>query len=51
MSGYPAGVWQGVDIDPADVGLKGIGHMGYFRRQAQPLWHDALAWFEKGHGA
>jgi predicted alpha/beta hydrolase len=51
MSGYPTGVWQGVDIDPADVGLKGIGHMGYFRRQAQPLWRDALAWFEKGRGA
>ena len=44
--GYPAGIWQGVDIDPAALGLKGIGHMGYFRRQAQPLWRDALAWFE-----
>jgi len=50
MSGYPAGIWQGVDIDPAAVGLKGIGHMGYFRRQAQPLWRDALAWFERGQG-
>jgi predicted alpha/beta hydrolase len=48
MSGYPEGIWQGVDIDPAALGLKGIGHMGYFRRQAQPLWRDALAWFEKG---
>lgn len=46
MSGYPAGVWQGIDIDPATLGLKGIGHMGYFRRSAQPLWRDALAWFE-----
>jgi predicted alpha/beta hydrolase len=47
MSGYPAGIWQGVDIDPATLGLKSIGHMGYFRRQAEPLWRDALAWFEK----
>jgi predicted alpha/beta hydrolase len=47
MSGYPAGIWQGVDIDPATFGLKNIGHMGYFRRQAQPLWRDTLAWFEK----
>lgn len=46
MSGYPEGTWQGVDIDPANLGLKCIGHMGYFRRQAQPLWRDALAWFE-----
>jgi predicted alpha/beta hydrolase len=22
-----------------------IGHMGYFRRQAQPLWNDVLDWF------
>jgi predicted alpha/beta hydrolase len=51
MSGYPAGVWQGVEIDPAAIGLKGIGHMGYFRRQAQPLWRDALAWFEEVHSA
>jgi predicted alpha/beta hydrolase len=47
MSGYPTDIWQGVDIDPATLGLKSIGHMGYFRRQAQPLWRDALAWFEK----
>jgi predicted alpha/beta hydrolase len=47
MSGYPPGIWQGVDIDPATLGLKSIGHMGYFRRQAQPLWRNALAWFEK----
>jgi predicted alpha/beta hydrolase len=47
MSGYPSGIWQSVDIVPATFGLKSIGHMGYFRRQAQPLWRDALAWFEK----
>jgi predicted alpha/beta hydrolase len=47
MSGYPTGVWQGVNIDPAALGLERIGHMGYFRRHAQALWHDALAWFEK----
>lgn len=47
MSGYPAGVWQGVDIDPAALRLKHIGHMGYFRRHAQALWLDALAWFDK----
>ncbi len=50
MSGYPAGIWHGVNIDPASLGLKRIGHMGYFRRQAQPLWRDALAWFEKSQG-
>ncbi len=46
MSGYPSGIWQGVDIVPAELGLDGIGHMGYFRRNAQALWHNALTWFE-----
>ena len=47
MSGYPKGTWQGVDINPADFGLKNIGHMGYFRRQALPLWRNVLDWLEE----
>ncbi len=46
MSGYPTGIWQGIDIEPASLGLKQIGHMGYFRRNAQPLWENALNWFD-----
>lgn len=33
-----------LDLDPAQQ-RGGIGHMGYFRTQAQPLWHDVLASF------
>lgn len=47
MSGYPSGIWQGVDIVPAELGLDGIGHMGYFRRNAQALWQNAFTWFDK----
>jgi predicted alpha/beta hydrolase len=47
MSGYPEGTWQGIDINPADFGLKSIGHMGYFRRQALPLWRNVLDWLEE----
>jgi hypothetical protein len=33
-------------------GLGPIGHMGYFRPRAEPLWREALAWFgEHEHGA
>lgn len=32
-----------VDIDPQRIGA--IGHMGYFRQHAQPLWDDVLDWF------
>jgi predicted alpha/beta hydrolase len=26
-------------------GLGPIGHMGYFRRAARPLWDDVVDWF------
>jgi len=32
------------DIDPAP--FRGIGHMGYFRAKAEPLWNSALDWLE-----
>jgi predicted alpha/beta hydrolase len=45
MAGYRNTRWQAVDIDPAQRGLGPIGHMGYFRRKAEPLWHEVLDWF------
>ena len=38
---------QAVDIDPRSSGLGAIGHMGYFRRKAQPLWQETLRWFDE----
>jgi len=46
MSGYRNAPWHGVDIDPATAGLGKLGHMGYFRQHAQPLWTRALEWFD-----
>ena len=34
-----------IDIDPAPFG--GLGHMGYFRAKAEPLWDNALDWLGK----
>ena len=31
---------------PADYGLETIGHMGFFRPNAQTLWTDVVAWFD-----
>lgn len=45
MAGYRNAAWTGLDIDPKQSGLRQMGHMGYFRRQAQPLWQDVLRWF------
>lgn len=36
---------QRLDIDPAPFGS--VGHMGYFRPGAQPLWDEALRWFAR----
>jgi predicted alpha/beta hydrolase len=33
-----------LNIDPAVSGA--IGHMGYFKKGAEPLWSDVLNWFE-----
>lgn len=46
MAGYGRADWRGVDIDPACAGLGPIGHMGYFRPQAEPLWRGVLDWFD-----
>jgi predicted alpha/beta hydrolase len=46
IAGYRNAARQTLDIDPALVGLRGIGHMGYFKPGARPLWESALAWFE-----
>ena len=45
MAAYTQAECLSVDIDPRQAGLGPIGHMGYFRPQAQPLWDAALQWF------
>lgn len=45
MAGYRNAPMQRVDLDPRALGIGPIGHMGYFRRKAQPLWDEVLAWF------
>jgi len=48
MTGYKSAALNTLDIDPAQVGLHRIGHMGYFKSSALPLWRAALEWFEQG---
>jgi len=49
MAGYCNATLDSIDIDPQTSGIGPIGHMGYFRRQAQPLWETALGWLEARH--
>lgn len=45
MSAYSQAPYHPVTLIPAERGLPAIGHMGYFRSSAQPLWEDTLDWF------
>jgi predicted alpha/beta hydrolase len=45
MAGYVHAPWKAVDITPQALGVRHIGHMGYFRPGAEPLWQAALDWF------
>jgi predicted alpha/beta hydrolase len=44
MAGYRNAARHTLDIDPSHVGLRAIGHMGYFKPDAMPLWEAALDW-------
>lgn len=44
MAGYRHAGWRALDIDPATL-VGPIGHMGYFRPAARPLWQGVLDWF------
>jgi predicted alpha/beta hydrolase len=46
MAGYRNASVRSITIDTRRSGLGPIGHMGYFRPRAEPLWADALQWFE-----
>ncbi len=46
MAGYRRAAVRCVTIDPRRAGLGPIGHMGYFRPRALPLWNEALDWFD-----
>src|SRR5690606_3764949 len=39
MAGYRNAAVRSVTLDPRQLGLGAIGHMGYFRPRAQALWN------------
>lgn len=50
LQGYRNAAITCRDIDPRAHG-SAIGHMGYFRAHAQPLWQQALDWLRQQAGA
>lgn len=47
FTGFVAAPVRYVEIDPARRGLAPVGHMGYFRATAAPLWEDAAGFVEE----
>jgi predicted alpha/beta hydrolase len=44
MAAYSQSQLELITIEPRGLGLPSIGHMGYFRGQAMPLWEETLDW-------
>lgn len=49
VKGYRSAPVERIDLDPRELGA--LGHMGYFRRSARPLWDRVLDWLEARGGA
>ena len=46
VQGYRNANVERIDLDPKRI-PGGIGHMGYFRKNAEPLWEDVIEWFKQ----
>ncbi|MCH7669300.1 MAG: hypothetical protein IIC71_08925 [Acidobacteria bacterium] len=44
MSAYPN--VERRHVASSDIGLDTIGHFGFFRPEAKPLWNDVVDWFD-----
>ncbi|MFN5699487.1 MAG: alpha/beta fold hydrolase [Betaproteobacteria bacterium] len=44
MSAYSAAPLELITLEPSSLGMRAIGHMGYFRPQASALWGQTLDW-------
>ena len=47
MAAYSGARVLPLDLDPRTAGIGPIGHMGYFRPAALPLWNAVVSWFEQ----
>jgi predicted alpha/beta hydrolase len=48
MAAYSGARRDHVDLAPGRIGMRQIGHMGYFRPAARPLWDEMLSWLGGG---
>ncbi|WP_180063242.1 MULTISPECIES: alpha/beta fold hydrolase [unclassified Acinetobacter] len=47
MQHYAQASMHYINIEAEDYGLKQIGHMGYFRKGAEPLWQEVIGRFDE----
>lgn len=46
MKAYTGTPWRAIDIQPATISAETVGHMGYFRKRAEPLWRAMFDWLQ-----
>lgn len=46
LIGYENANVSTIDLDPGSTKVGALGHMGYFRQSASPLWPRMFDWFE-----
>ncbi|RVT50925.1 alpha/beta hydrolase family protein [Rubrivivax albus] len=51
LAAYRNAPVRALDLHPASLGRRSIGHMGYFRPAARPLWDEWLGWLRDGRAA
>jgi predicted alpha/beta hydrolase len=44
LQGYTGTKPEHLTLEPKKIGLKKVGHFGYFRQDARAAWRDAAAW-------
>jgi predicted alpha/beta hydrolase len=47
---YGAAAKRRRHVTPQDLGVPRIGHFGFFRPDAEPLWSEAADWLTRSGG-
>jgi predicted alpha/beta hydrolase len=47
FKGYSNAIVTPMNINPPEVGMKQIDHMGYFKKEAGLIWEDTFDWINK----
>jgi predicted alpha/beta hydrolase len=47
VQGYPHVRLERIELSPARLGLRAIGHVAYFHERNKVLWDGVISWFDR----